>query len=147
MAADTLSIAHQIAEMERLYPAFTTRWKTNKVIWRGPLQPSGHTIYTVKIQYALAQSPKVWVSDPPLSKEFLASQTAHVYPGGRLCLFYPHTREWLPAMLIAQTTIPWTSEWLFYYEDWLIVGEWRGRGIDHTTGKMADYKLRHAFRR
>lgn len=31
-------------------------------------------------------------------------------------------------MLIANTIVPWTSEWLFYYEIWLATGQWHGGG-------------------
>ena len=33
-----------------------------------------------------------------------------------------------PRMLIANTTLPWTAEWLFFYELWLVTGEWDGGG-------------------
>ena len=31
-------------------------------------------------------------------------------------------------MLIAETIVPWASEWLFYYEIWKGTGEWYGGG-------------------
>jgi transposase InsO family protein len=31
-------------------------------------------------------------------------------------------------MRLDQTIVPWTSLWLFYFEDWLSEGEWRGGG-------------------
>jgi hypothetical protein len=35
-------------------------------------------------------------------------------------------------MLLADTILPWTSEWLFYYELWSVNGyEWLGGGIEH----------------
>ena len=33
-------------------------------------------------------------------------------------------------MSISSTIIPWTSEWLYYYEIWLINGDWLGGGHD-----------------
>ena len=50
----------------------------------------------------------------------------HTFPGDKLCLHLPG--EWSPKMYISHTTIPWTSEWLFYYEIWLISGSWDGGG-------------------
>jgi len=32
------------------------------------------------------------------------------------------------SMLIADTTVPWTAEWLANYEVWLATGEWHGGG-------------------
>jgi hypothetical protein len=31
-------------------------------------------------------------------------------------------------MLLADSIVPWASEWLFFYEFWLVTGEWDGGG-------------------
>jgi hypothetical protein len=31
-------------------------------------------------------------------------------------------------MLIADSTIPWTAEWLIFYEIWKATGDWHGGG-------------------
>ena len=36
-------------------------------------------------------------------------------------------------MLLAKTTVPWASRWLYYYELWLVTGKWLGGGIAHST--------------
>jgi hypothetical protein len=46
-----------------------------------------------------------------------------------LCLFDPAGKEWTPADLIADTTIPWAAEWLHYYELWHVTGEWLASGV------------------
>ncbi|WP_230312598.1 hypothetical protein [Paracoccus lichenicola] len=43
-----------------------------------------------------------------------------------LCLFDPKGSEWDATMLIADTTVPWASEWLHHYECWHLDGIWRG---------------------
>ena len=40
--------------------------------------------------------------------------------------------EFNSSKLIANTIIPWTVEWLYYYELWLATGEWLGGG-EHLT--------------
>ena len=50
-----------------------------------------------------------------------------------LCLFDPAGREWMPADLIAETTIDWAAEWLHYYELWHLCGKWLGPGIGHES--------------
>lgn len=35
-------------------------------------------------------------------------------------------------MLLADTILPWTSEWLLHYELWLVMGRWAGSGHDHA---------------
>lgn len=44
-----------------------------------------------------------------------------------LCLFDPDTGEWNGTMWIADSTVPWTSEWLHHYELWHLDGVWRGK--------------------
>ena len=53
----------------------------------------------------------------------------HVYSNGDLRLYLPG--QWNESMLLADTILPWTSQWLLYYELWLITGHWVGSG--HTT--------------
>lgn len=43
-----------------------------------------------------------------------------------LCLYDPDEGEWNPTMLIADTTVPWASEWLHHYELWHADGVWYG---------------------
>ena len=32
-------------------------------------------------------------------------------------------------MYLAETILPWASEWLAHYEGWLYTGEWKGGGV------------------
>ncbi len=43
-----------------------------------------------------------------------------------LCLFDPDDRQWDGTKLIADTIVPWASEWLHHYELWHLDGVWRG---------------------
>ena len=39
-------------------------------------------------------------------------------------------------MKIHETIIPWTAEWLVFYELWQLTGEWYGAASPHgTNGK------------
>jgi hypothetical protein len=38
-------------------------------------------------------------------------------------------------MRISEYIVPWISLWLFFYETWLITGEWLGGGHEPNTGK------------
>ena len=44
----------------------------------------------------------------------------------QICL-YRH-REFTKDKFLANTIIPWTVEWLYFYEIWLATGEWCGGG-------------------
>ena len=43
-----------------------------------------------------------------------------------LCLF--QEGDWRPGLRLADSIVPWASEWLFFYEIWLVTGEWDGGG-------------------
>ena len=49
----------------------------------------------------------------------------------KLCLYYPRYHEWSNDMFLSETVIPWTIDWLYYYELWRITGKWLGGGIEH----------------
>lgn len=38
-------------------------------------------------------------------------------------------------MLIADTIVPWASEWLLHYEYWLSTGTWHGGGHEPVSKK------------
>ncbi|MEZ5962170.1 MAG: hypothetical protein R3C30_17355, partial [Hyphomonadaceae bacterium] len=59
-----------------------------------------------------------------------------------LCLFDPDGKGWKPTMWIADTTVPWASRWLYYYELWHFDGVWRGGGVGPAT--IAEIRAREA---
>lgn len=85
--------------------------------------------YRIRISYALETSPRVHVLSPEIRPRVDGEPIPHVYPGNELCLFAPG--EWSGCMEIACTIVPWTIEWLFFYEAWHATGCWEGGGIDH----------------
>lgn len=98
--------------------------------WTGLVKPSGMSDeYQVKVVYRLGEAPQVWVLSPELRDRPDGTPIPHVYPGPRPCLYLPRSGEWHPGMFIADTIIPWTSLWLYYYEVWHATGEWLGGGI------------------
>ena len=54
----------------------------------------------------------------------------HVYQQNPplLCVYRPTKGEWTSRMRLDQTIVPWTSLWLFYFEEWLASNEWKGGG-------------------
>lgn len=77
-------------------------------------------------------APEVFVLSPCLKSLAGNGALPHIYPyngpGTKLCLWWPKRREWVPQMKLVETFIPWTAEWLWYFEDWLYTGEWDGGG-------------------
>ena len=104
-----------------------------QLTWTHTISPSPlGGIYKVKLVYHLTQSPKIFVVTPkPLALAKGKTKLPHCYDQKqqRLCLYYPDGAEWNKAMLLSNTVIPWTYEWLYHYEIWLGTGEWTGGGV------------------
>lgn len=79
-----------------------------------------------------ARSPEMFILSPDLKALAGEQRIPHVYPhngtGTKLCLWLPKQRNWKPQMKLTETYIPWTAEWLWYFEDWLSIGVWSGGG-------------------
>lgn len=127
-------MAKQVALMKQQYHHFDCRWKKNRAIWIGNLQPSPISeVYKVKIEYIFKGIPKVWVIHPKLLTRRNGERIPHTYSGNRLCLYLPSNKEWTRNQSIASTIVPWTSLWLYHYEVWHATGEWLGGGHGTPT--------------
>jgi len=65
---------------------------------------------------------------PKLQRVRYDEPIPHIYNSGDLCLYLPRINEWTPSMSIAQTIVPWTYKWLYFYEFWQVTGTWSGGG-------------------
>jgi hypothetical protein len=130
-----LNISQQAFAIRSLLPDATVRLRGGRrLTMAANLQPTPMSRrYSVKIAYRLGTSPDVHVVAPHLQLHRDAEELPHTYPGEKLCLHLPG--EWSPDMYIAHTTVPWTSEWLFYYEIWLVTGRWEGGGHGESTSR------------
>lgn len=48
-------------------------------------------------------------------------------------------------MRLDQTIVPWTALWLYYFEQWLVSGDWHGGGQhpeSYDTGSESDRSRR-----
>lgn len=96
---------------------------------RGVVRPSELSQeYIIELTYHVGKDPKVRIVDPALRGRRDGRPIPHLYGDGTLCLYRPRYNEWTPVDLIAQTILPWISEWLYFYELWLVTGEWLGGG-------------------
>lgn len=86
--------------------------------------------YRIKMVHKSNKPVKVYVIDKVLKIAHNRKKLPHVYNSKKqqLCLYSPLKKEWKPTQYIINTIIPWTSEWLYYYELWLIDGMWLGGG-------------------
>ena len=148
------SIALQIARMEALWPDFEVAARDNQsALWRGLLRPLLQT-YAIEILYraptlienvdARLHQPRVSVVSPKLRRRAGDPEGAlpHVYYGRdgsvTLCLLDPEAGDWSPADFLAETTVPWTIEWLAAYEGWRATGSWTasGRHIEQAAANV-----------
>ena len=122
-----VSIAQQAARLRELFPDSKLEVRNGRLIWIGELQPSDIAArYFVGIEYRLDKRPCVYVVEPDICPSG-KPRPPHLYADDRLCLYYG--REWNASMMLADTIVPWTSEWLFHYEIWTATGEWWGGGF------------------
>ena len=114
-------------------------------IWEGPLRPICQT-YLVRIVYfpwgyfrswRIANPHiSVFVIDPPIGPDprGTGEPPQHVYRLGyppefpRLCIHDPVEDALLPDEYIVERIVPWTIKWLFFHEEWVASGEWKGGG-------------------
>ena len=132
--------------MHRQWPTFkVTEHGSRSATWEGPLAPDKRE-HLVRVRYGVPIvghnrttydiQPLVQVIRPKLEfhNDYQLGPIPHVYWTREewdlpyLCLFSPELREWSADDLIADTTIFWADEWLYFYEGWLVTKKWRGGG-------------------
>ena len=122
-------LALQGRRLTDLFPDSHAEIRRSRLTWIGELQPSPFSIrYTVGLEYQIPYRPKVQVVSPDLEARD-GKRPEHLHADDCLCLYFYPSREWYRGMLLADTVLPWTAEWLLHYEIWLATGEWCGGGI------------------
>jgi len=140
-----LSLDTQIAEMQAHWPQLRLAAREGQVaVWRGPLRPLFQT-FQIDVHYrapllvearlsARVLQPRVRVLSPPLRwrRNDKEGPLPHVYydaeAGPWLCMLDPDAGDWSAADSLAETTVPWTIEWLAAYEGWRTTGQWTASG-------------------
>lgn len=128
-ATSAVTLGADIVRMRQLFPSFRFERRGRRASWFGKLQPfPGCVSYRVRILPRHPRSPLVYVTSPALDR-----RAPHRYKGGELCLDYPKDRSWRPDLFTADTIVPWTAEWLLFYEYWLDTGKWAGPEAPHPA--------------
>ena len=124
----------------RSFPSFKCDIKLDVLTCNMKITPSeGCATYSILIKYKFLKTPRVSVVSPKIPKELW--KRVHVFPTtGELCLFDCRQggQPWKSEDNIHETIIPWTSEWLVYYELFLKLGEWLGPEAPHTKPKITN---------
>jgi hypothetical protein len=120
------TLFEQAYRLDQDFPDGKARLRRALLVWTERLTPTPLSRdYTVRIRYAGGQTPRVALVEPrlePAERDLLH----HLYPNGDLCLH--RLDEWDSSMLLIETIIPWTSEWLAHYELWKRTHQWYGDG-------------------
>jgi hypothetical protein len=137
----TLSLDQQAARIRLRFPQFRLKRVEGELVIRAEIRPTeGSRLYNVRITYRSGHSPRVYVESPELLSNANREAPPHRFslPGNPLCLYYGTNWEWTPHQYLADTIIPWTSEYLLFYELWLATGHWLGGGVEHDAAKAPD---------
>ena len=125
-------IDQQIALM-RNYPESKCYIRRGVLYWEGELCPTALSrTYHATVIYKMGYRPEITIDSdnligldrPDFPHKFRIDPTTHSV---KVCLHLPH--EFNSSNLIADLIIPWTVEWLYFYEIWLATGEWCGGGV------------------
>lgn len=120
------NLARQAFGLRAKFPNARTKLTPTSFSWTATLQPHlASRIYTVRITVSQRGYPRVEVLEPALEAR-PGESIPHRFGDGSLCLHLED--EWKTAMLMVDTTVPWTCEWLLNYEIWLATGVWYGGG-------------------
>jgi hypothetical protein len=123
-----INLARQLVALKSAIPGSSGRISRGQLECTVPIRPTpASRTYRARIRYKHQDSPHVHIVEPTLALHPESGHLPHVYPGNELCLFYPG--EWDQRMFLANTILPWTSEWLLHYEIWLTTGQWTGGGL------------------
>ena len=141
-----LSVDEQDARLRAECPQFKLVAHGEWVgVWEGTVRPICQT-YRIRIVYFSRRmfpgfdlaNPilSVFVMDPPIGADprGTGEPPQHVYRLGchpdfpRLCIYDPHDDKWRPTEYIVDRIIPWTIKWLFFHEEWVESGVWKGEG-------------------
>ena len=124
----------QQIHLKRMCPDSRGGISRNRLFWTTDLVPSPMSqSYTACLSYKIGGRPRVSITSPPLELPE-ARHEVHVFKDNSLCLYYKD--EWDSEMFLADTVIPWTSEWLLHYEIWRATGKWCGGGIHPRHKKI-----------
>jgi hypothetical protein len=115
--------------MRSKYPTLELELKRNRIIWIGDWWPHALSdTYSIRVTYVIGKRPVIAVLGPQLRLAAGKKRLPHTYPDGQQDICVHRTEEWTPGSYIADTIMPWISQWLRFYEVWEQTGSWEGEG-------------------
>lgn len=131
--------SYQLNKIKEFFPNIdVVKSGGNSFVIEFKIQPTTLSkFYDIKLTFDKYLGVNVYVINEVLAIAKNRHKLPHVYSSAeqRLCLYSPSKKEWTREKLIVSTIIPWISKWLFFYEIWLIDGDWLGGGHDEYSSK------------
>lgn len=129
--AEPRTMAAQIFRMSSKHPQLKLRLKRQTAIWQGEWCPSELSdTYWIKVTYTYRKRPVIAILRPTLKLAKGKYKLPHTYLDGQLDICVHESDEWSSILLIADTIMPWVSQWLRFYEYWEQTGSWEGKGTN-----------------
>lgn len=124
-----LTQAQQLYFMKSKFPQLTAKVERQRsIIWQGPWGASDvGGQYLIRVSYKQGLRPRIAIIEPTLRLASGLKELPHTYEGqSDICIHRPE--EWHKGLVIADTIMPWISQWLYFYEIWSVTGKWFGKG-------------------
>jgi hypothetical protein len=128
-ADEEIEISIQKFLIDYFFPGIHSAQSGNELIIKYELRdPDWKSTYTIGILLKAFKEPKVWVLQPDIKPRL----SIHMYQDKSLCLFHRADFGIFEKISIARQIIPWTIEWVHFYELWQVNGHiWLGKEIGH----------------
>lgn len=133
------NVAIQLLNLKSKYDCLDCKLGMGNLIWKQRVRPSELSrAYDITVKYN-GITPEVYLYNQGIMTK-KDKYIPHCYRRHynnkddeyvKVCLYYPKYQEWSRDMFLADTIIPWTIDWLYFYELWRITGKWLGGGIEH----------------
>ena len=113
--------------IENNYDFLKCKILNDTLICEGEIDSNSHSKYKIRIEFRSGFVPCVFVLNPNIERD----PEIHIYQEGNLCLYFPGDLKWKDTTSIAEYTVPWIFEWIYFYELWTLTGRWEGPEKKH----------------
>lgn len=127
-------LALQCVHMRKHFPCFKCSLMRGTLECIGEITPSDDCdTYRIRIRLRRRGTPEVRVLNPKIQQ----SSKIHMFSTEDLCLFDHREKPWMDRDNLHEKIVPWTAEWLVFYELYLLTGRWFGPEAPHGNTPKA----------
>lgn len=124
------TVAQQAVNLRHCHPWLTVRLERDRLVAEGRMRPVvGMREYAMRLSYRTRYFPRVEILAPTPLRRRPDEPVPHTNGADHVpCLFTPDGTDWRASTWLSDTIVPWTAEWLLFYEGWRATGLWLGGG-------------------